>query len=107
MKFNPFRSNEPDMIEDNIETWTGAGKLDSMWRQQVPDAEWEGTAEMLYAQTQYTDMLKWILKDLYRKVTDKETKSYGARNFSLTRAHIDGYKKALQDIHRVLPQTRK
>ena len=103
---NPFRK-EPDMIEDNVETWTGHGSLDAMWRKQVPEKEWKGTAEMLYAQTQYTDMLRWILKDLFRRMKEKELKAYNARNFDISRAHIDGYKKALQDVFRLLPQTRK
>jgi hypothetical protein len=104
---NLFSKPNKTILEERLEDYVEDGNLSSFWKMQVPADEWEAAADMLYNSTQYTSMLRKILEKLHRKAKDGEDKAYASRNFELTRANIDGYKKALKDIYRLLPTTRR
>ena len=96
-------------IGDGLDTLVrpGAG-IQEMWLREIPKEDTKKREEMtkaLYASDLQFRNLARILREMAR-VSDQDQHDLSKPNWELRLARAQGYKRALQEVYRMLPQTR-
>ena len=103
-----FPSNELD-IGDGLDALVRPGAdIQEMWLREIPKDDKEKREEMkkaLYASDLQFRNLARILKEMAR-LADQDQHDLSLPNWELRLARAQGYKRALQEVYRMLPQTR-